>query len=160
MRISDWSSDVCSSDLGHIQEVIIQNFRAKPDTRMADHPEPPLEEHLWTIAAARLILGAEMTIQAPPNLHRREDLEALLHAGVNDWGGVSPVTPDHVNPEAPWPHLEMLADATHVAGRMLSQRLAIGPSHARDVETWVDAGLATRVRRSIDGRGLPRSEEH
>src|SRR3546814_10014000 len=111
MRISDWSSDVCSSDL----------------------------EHLWTIAAARLILGAEMTIQAPPNLHRREDLEALLHAGVNDWGGVSPVTPDHVNPEAPWPHLEMLADATHVAGRMLSQRLAIGPSHARDVETWVDA---------------------
>src|SRR3546814_4250350 len=96
MRISDWSSDVCSSDLGHIQEVIIQNFRAKPDTRMADHPEPPLEEHLWTIAAARLILGAEMTIQAPPNLHRREDLEALLHAGVNDWGGVSPVTPDHV----------------------------------------------------------------
>src|SRR3546814_6140187 len=68
---------------------------------MADHPEPPLEEHLWTIAAARLILGAEMTIQAPPNLHRREDLEALLHAGVNDWGGVSPVTPDHVNPEAP-----------------------------------------------------------
>src|SRR3546814_4948580 len=66
---------------GHIQEVVIQNFRAKPDTRMADHPEPPLEEHLWTIAAARLILGAEMTIQAPPNLHRREDLEALLHAG-------------------------------------------------------------------------------
>src|SRR3546814_20273991 len=102
--------------------------------------------------------GADMTMQAPPNRHRREDLEALLHAGVNDWGGVSPVTPDHVNPEAPWPHLEMLAAATHVAGRMLSQRLAIGPSLARDVETWVDAGLATRVRRSIEVRGLSSEE--
>ncbi|WP_016745151.1 7,8-didemethyl-8-hydroxy-5-deazariboflavin synthase CofG, partial [Rhizorhabdus wittichii] len=96
---------------GHIQEVIVQNFRAKPDTRMAGHAEPSLDEHLWTIAAARLVLGPAMTIQAPPNLHDRAELTALLRAGVNDWGGVSPVTPDHVNPEAPWPHLEVLAEA-------------------------------------------------
>src|SRR3546814_5618983 len=113
MRISDWSSDVCSSDL--IQEVIIQNFRAKPGTKMADHPEPSLDEHLWTIAAARLILGPDMVIQAPPNLHAPDELAALLRAGVNDWGGVSPVTHDHVNPEAPWPHLDLLDRATAAA---------------------------------------------
>ncbi|MFV4741733.1 7,8-didemethyl-8-hydroxy-5-deazariboflavin synthase subunit CofG, partial [Mycobacterium tuberculosis] len=96
---------------GHIQEVIVQNFRAKPGTRMADHPEPSVEDHLWTIAAARLIMGADMTIQAPPNLHNRAALGDLIRAGVNDWGGVSPLTPDHVTPEAPWPHLEVLADA-------------------------------------------------
>ncbi len=140
---------------GHIQEVIIQNFRAKPDTKMADHAEPSLDEHLWTIAAARLILGAQMTIQAPPNL-QPEGLAAMIRAGVNDWGGVSPVTPDHVNPEAPWPHLDALASATRAAGRVLVERLAIGPAYARDVETWVDPGLVTRVRRAVDGRGLPR----
>ena len=144
---------------GHIQEVIIQNFRAKPGTRMADHPEPPLAEHLWTIAAARLALGGDMTIQAPPNLHRADELAALLRAGVSDWGGVSPVTPDHVNPEAPWPHVEALAEATRAAGRVLRQRLAIGPRHALDVETWVDPALATRIRRAIDGRGLPREDD-
>lgn len=144
---------------GHVQEVIIQNFRAKPDTKMAGHAEPSLEEHLWTIAVARLILGPDMTIQAPPNLHRRDELEALLQAGVNDWGGVSPVTPDHVNPEAPWPHLELLADATRAAGRILVQRLAIGPAHARAVETWVDPGLQARVRRAVDARGLPKTDD-
>ncbi|SDC94748.1 FO synthase subunit 1 /FO synthase subunit 2 [Sphingomonas sp. YR710] len=147
------------AEYGHIQEVIIQNFRAKPDTKMADHPEPPLEEHLWTIAMARLILGPAMTIQAPPNLHRPDELAALLRAGVNDWGGVSPVTPDHVNPEAPWPHLELLADATEAAGRLLTQRLAIGPAYALDADQWLDAGLVTRVRRAIDARGLPRNDD-
>ena len=140
---------------GHIQEVIVQNFRAKAGTRMAAHPEPSLEEHLWTIAAARLILGAEMTIQAPPNLHRREELPALIRAGVNDWGGVSPVTPDHVNPEAPWPHLELLEDATVAAGRVLRQRLAIGPRHALAANDWCDPAIAPLVLRTIDGRGLP-----
>ena len=144
---------------GHIQEVIIQNFRAKPGTKMAEVPEPDLDEHLWTIAVARLVLGADMTIQAPPNLHRPEELAALLRAGVNDWGGVSPVTPDHVNPEAPWPHLEMLAAVTRSAGRMLHERLAIGPAYALDVDRWVDPGLQTRVRRAIDGRGLPKSDD-
>ncbi len=140
---------------GHIQEVIIQNFRAKPGTKMAAHPEPSLDEHLWTIAVARLILGADMTIQAPPNLHRPEELAALLRAGVNDWGGVSPVTPDHVNPEAPWPHLEALESATAGAGRVLRERLAVGPAFARDPDVWLDPPLATIVRRSVDTRGLP-----
>jgi FO synthase len=111
---------------GHIQEIIIQNFRAKPGTRMAQAPEPSLAEHLWTIAVARLIFGERMNIQAPPNL-RPEALAALLGAGINDWGGVSPVTPDHVNPEAPWPHLEVLREATERAGRTLVERLAAYP---------------------------------
>ena len=140
---------------GHIQEVIIQNFRAKPGTKMADHPEPPLDEHLWTIAAARLILGPGMVIQAPPNLHAPDELAALLRAGVNDWGGVSPVTPDHVNPEAPWPHLDMLAQATAAAGRVLRERLAIGPAYARAPDEWLEPSLAKVVRRSVDARGLP-----
>ncbi|MFM2100160.1 MAG: 7,8-didemethyl-8-hydroxy-5-deazariboflavin synthase, CofG subunit, partial [Pseudomonadota bacterium] len=114
---------------GHIQEVIIQNFCAKDATQMAGASEPSLEDHLWTIAAARLILGPDMTIQAPPNL-REGSLAQLIRAGVNDWGGVSPVTPDHVNPEAPWPHLEKLETETEAAGRHLRQRLAIGPAFA------------------------------
>lgn len=140
---------------GHIQEVIIQNFRAKPGTKMADHAEPSLDEHLWTIAVARLILGPEMVIQAPPNLHAPEELTALLRAGVNDWGGVSPVTPDHVNPEAPWPHLELLDRATAAAGRVLRERLAIGPAYARQPERWMEPALARVVRRAVDARGLP-----
>jgi len=139
---------------GHIQEVIIQNFRAKPGTRMVAHAEPSLEEHLWTIAVARLILGPQMTIQAPPNLQPAE-LGALLRAGVNDWGGVSPVTPDHVNPEAPWPHLDVLEKATARAGRVLRQRLAIGPAFARDPAHWLAPDLAKTVRRTVDARGLP-----
>jgi FO synthase len=140
---------------GHIQEVIIQNFRAKPGTRMVDHPEPSLDEHLWTIAVARLILGPQMVIQAPPNLHAPEELAAVLRAGVNDWGGVSPVTPDHVNPEAPWPHLDTLDRATAAAGRVLRERLAIGPAFARKPEAWLEPALAKVVRRSVDARGLP-----
>src|SRR5215470_5338526 len=93
---------------GHLQEIIIQNFRAKPGTRMAAAPEPDLDDHLWTIAAARLIFGPEMNIQAPPNLNPG-GLAEMIDAGINDWGGVSPVTPDHVNPEAPWPALDRLA---------------------------------------------------
>ena len=143
---------------GHIQEVIIQNFRPKPDTKMFSHPAPSLDEHLWTIAAARLLLGPEMVIQAPPNLHDRDELAALLRAGVNDWGGVSPVTPDHVNPEAPWPHLGTLAEATAAAGRLLRERLAVGPAFARDPDRWLDPAMAKRVRRAVDSRGLPGSD--
>ena len=140
---------------GHIQEVIVQNFRAKPGTRMAAAPEPDLDDHLWTIAAARLILGPAMTIQAPPNL-RPGVLAQLVRAGVNDWGGVSPVTPDHVNPEAPWPHLAKLEAETEAAGRHLRQRLAIGPAFARDVTRWADPALQPAIRRAVDGRGLVR----
>ncbi|MEH6758604.1 MAG: 5-amino-6-(D-ribitylamino)uracil--L-tyrosine 4-hydroxyphenyl transferase CofH [Parasphingorhabdus sp.] len=140
---------------GHIQEVIIQNFRSKADTLMRDTPDLPLDEHLWTIVAARLILGPDMTIQAPPNL-RDGSLSQLVRAGVNDWGGVSPVTPDHVNPEAPWPHLEKLETETEAAGRHLRQRLAIGPAFAGDVTRWADPGLQTAIRRAVDTRGLVR----
>jgi len=140
---------------GHIQEVIIQNFRAKSDTLMRGYGDLPLDEHLWTIAAARAILGPAMTIQAPPNLQPGE-LAQLVRAGVNDWGGVSPVTPDHVNPEAPWPHLVKLETETEAAGRHLRQRLAIGPAFARDVARWADPALHTRILRAVDGRGLSR----
>lgn len=143
---------------GHIQEVIVQNFRAKADTQMRSATDLPLDEHLWTIAAARLILGPDMSIQAPPNL-RPGELKALVRAGVNDWGGVSPVTPDHVNPEAPWPHLVELQAETASAGRHLRQRLAIGPTFAQDPERWVDPALHTAIRRAVDGRGLPRDSD-
>jgi FO synthase len=140
---------------GHIQEVIIQNFCAKPDTQMKSALEPSLDDHLWTIAAARLILGSDMTIQAPPNL-RAGALSELIKAGVNDWGGVSPITPDHVNPESPWPHLEKLETETEKAGRHLRQRLAIGSAYARDLTCWADTSLQTAIRRAVDTRGLVR----
>jgi len=143
---------------GHIQEVIIQNFRAKPGTRMANAPDPSLEEHLWSIAAARLVLGADMSIQAPPNLHEMDDLGALLRAGVNDWGGVSPVTPDHVNPEAPWPHLARLDTATAAAGRVLAERTAIAPRHARAPSTWLAKELIAPTLAKLDTSGLARED--
>ncbi|MFM8354531.1 MAG: 7,8-didemethyl-8-hydroxy-5-deazariboflavin synthase CofG, partial [Gammaproteobacteria bacterium] len=101
---------------GHIQEIIVQNFRAKPDTKMARAPEPDLNELLWTIAVARLLFGPQMSVQAPPNLSPGV-LTQIVAAGINDWGGVSPVTPDHVNPEAPWPELAALEHDTEAAGR-------------------------------------------
>jgi FO synthase len=142
---------------GHIQEIIIQNFRAKPGTRMHDAPEPSLEDHLWTIAAARLLLGPTMTIQAPPNL-QAGSLGDLIRAGVNDWGGVSPVTPDHVNPEKPWPQLDVLEAETRAAGRILRERLTVGPSYVRDMESWIDPALQPAIRRAADGRGLVRED--
>jgi len=140
---------------GHLQEIIIQNFRAKPGTAMANAPEPPLEEHLWTIAAARLIFGPSMSIQAPPNL-RAEELEPLIRAGINDWGGVSPVTPDHVNPEAPWPQIAALATVTESAGRRLVERLALTPAYVQTLERWVDPALQTAVLRKADAFGRAR----
>ena len=142
---------------GHIQEVIIQNFRAKPGTRMAQAAEPDLDDHLWTIAAARLIFGAEMNIQAPPNLNP-DGLAAMIAAGINDWGGVSPVTPDHVNPEAPWPALDRLARHTAEAGKLLVERLAIYPSYAAAPERWLDPALRSAVLRAVDAEGLARPD--
>jgi len=139
---------------GHVQEIIIQNFRAKPGTRMATAPEPSLEELQWTIAVTRRIFGSSMSIQAPPNLSAGA-LQALIDAGINDWGGVSPVTPDHVNPEAPWPELEALDRLTAAAGRKLVQRLPIVPSHAREAR-WVDPALRTSVLRRLDASGYVR----
>ena len=129
---------------GHIQEIIIQNFLPKPDTRMAAILAPSLDEHLWTIAIARLLFEPAMNIQAPPNLSPGS-LKQLVDAGINDWGGVSPVTPDYVNPEAPWPHLETLARATKAAGKELVERLAIYPAYVRTAERWVDPALRTAL---------------
>lgn len=143
---------------GHLQEIIIQNFRAKPDTKMAAHPDASLEEHLWTIAVARLIMPRSVSIQAPPNL-RRDELPALLSYGVNDLGGVSPVTPDHVNPEAAWPNIAILSDTCRAGGRVLRKRLAIGPSHATSPERWLDTALRPAVLRAVDGRGLVRDDD-
>ncbi len=143
---------------GHIQEIIIQNFRAKPGTRMADAPEPDLDELRWTIAAARLIFGAEMNIQAPPNLSP-DGLAPLVGAGINDWGGVSPVTPDFVNPEAPWPHLDALARDTAQCGKRLSERLALYPAYARTPKRWLEPTMETAILQSCDADGLARVED-
>jgi FO synthase len=140
---------------GHIQEIIVQNFRAKPDTKMAQAPEPDLEDLLWTIAVARIIFGSEMAIQAPPNLSPGV-LEKLVDAGINDWGGVSPLTPDFVNPEAPWPHLQDLAEATANTGKYLQERLTIYPAFVRQWQQWTDKVFHTPLLQQTDGDGFPR----
>lgn len=142
---------------GHIQEIIIQNFRAKPETLMANAPEPDLNELLWTLALARIIFGPDMNIQAPPNLSPGV-LEQIVDAGINDWGGVSPVTPDFVNPEAPWPHLTNLANETANAGKLLIERLALYPAYANDAGKWTDANIEPHVLRAVDGSGFARAE--
>ena len=143
---------------GHIQEIIVQNFRAKPGTRMAAAPEPDLDELVWTVAMARIAFGPAMHIQAPPNLSPGE-AAALIAAGIDDWGGISPVTPDHVNPEAPWPQIETLRRHTEAAGKQLVERLAVYPEYATDAGRWQDSAMAIHVRRAIDGDGLARDDE-
>jgi FO synthase len=129
---------------GHIQEVIIQNFRAKPEIPMADAPEPAAFEMARAIATARLVLGPSMNVQAPPNLSPHE-IELFLSAGINDWGGISPLSKDYVNPEAPWPHLEALAQRCARAGFHLNQRLAIYPKFVND--EWVDPAIMPAITR-------------
>jgi len=142
---------------GHLQELIIQNFKAKSGTKMAAAPEPAMQEQLWTIAVARILFGPSMSIQAPPNL-QPDGLDSLVRAGLNDWGGVSPVTPDHVNPEAPWPHLGDLARDTDAAGRNLVERLALTPAYAARPELWTDPIITPHVRRFSDSRGFARPD--
>lgn len=142
---------------GHLQEVIIQNFRAKPGTLMSSAPEPDLNDLLWTIAVARLIFGSQMNIQAPPNLSPGV-LPQLIAAGINDWGGVSPLTPDYVNPEAPWPHLDRLAAETAAAGKFLEQRLTVYPAYVVDDARWLDDGVRTAVLRHSDAAGFARRD--
>ena len=144
-------------EYGHVQEVIVQNFRAKPGTRMASHTEPSLEDHLWTIAVARILLGSDWHVQAPPNL-AYDEFPRLLDAGIDDWGGVSPVTIDHVNPEAPWPEIERLAEATRGRGLELAPRLATYPEYVADLGRWTDPGVALHVRRAADAVGLARDD--
>ena len=139
---------------GHIQEVIIQNFRAKPEIPMANSPEPDTDDLLRTIAVARLLLR-DMNIQAPPNL-TEVHYERLLQGGIDDWGGVSPLTPDYINPEAPWPHLVDLQRRTEAAGQQLRQRLPVYPEFVSGV---VDRGglLAGRLLAASDDHGYARA---
>jgi FO synthase len=142
---------------GHIQEVIVQNFRAKRGTKMAEAAEPTLADHLWTIRAARDVLGPAMKIQAPPNL-AYDDFPRLLEAGIDDWGGVSPVTIDHVNPEAPWPEVVRLRAATEAAGAELAARLPIYPEYVADLDLWADPRVVTEILRHADADGLARED--
>ncbi|HEY7177316.1 MAG TPA: bifunctional FO biosynthesis protein CofGH, partial [Micromonosporaceae bacterium] len=141
---------------GSIQEVIVQNFRAKPNTAMRATPDVGFEEFQATVAVARLVLGPGTRIQAPPNLVDTADTARLLDAGVDDWGGVSPVTADHVNPERPWPHIDQLAAITAASGFTLRERLTIHPEFVRRGEAWLDPRLAGHVLALADDAGLAR----
>jgi len=142
---------------GHIQEIIIQNFRAKPNTKMAAAQEPDASDLIWSIAIARIIFGAEMSIQVPPNLNAGE-LPALVNAGINDWGGVSPLTKDHVNPEAPWPHLSELELFSSAAGKYLEERLTVYPQYIAPDTKWLAGDVLSKTLALADGEGLGRAD--
>lgn len=155
-------------EFGHIQEVIVQNFRAKEHTAMAAFPDAGIEDYLATVAVARLVLGPGMRIQAPPNLVSGDECRALVGAGVDDWGGVSPLTPDHVNPERPWPALDELAAVTAEAGYDMVQRLTAQPKYVQAGAAWIDprvrghvvalADPATGLARDVNPVGMPWQE--
>jgi len=138
---------------GHIQEVIVQNFRRKPDIRMRDWPEPTLLEMLRTIAVARLILGTTTAVQAPPNL-MPDGYEVYLLAGLDDWGGISPVTRDFINPERAWPHLREVKERTAQLGFQLRERLAVYPDYILRGDEFLDPAVLARVRVLVDPGGL------
>ena len=142
---------------GHLQEIIVQNFRAKADTAMANAPEPDVDDHLWSIAVARLLMPADVSVQAPPNLNPHA-LDRLLAAGINDFGGVSPVTADHVNPEAPWPLVQTLSLACEAAGKALAPRLPIYPHYAHDAQRWLAPAMRASVLAHQDTDGYARPE--
>ena len=137
---------------GHIQEVIIQNFKAKPNIAMADHPEPTLEDMLWTIAIARLILNPNISVQAPPNLSERHI--QYLRAGINDWGGISPLTIDFINPERDWPEIAVLAKSTSNAGFQLKERLTVYPSYQDSLGSFLSPDIHHRVAKLSRPNGL------
>jgi 7,8-didemethyl-8-hydroxy-5-deazariboflavin synthase CofH subunit/7,8-didemethyl-8-hydroxy-5-deazariboflavin synthase CofG subunit len=141
---------------GHVQEVIVQNFLPKPGTAMHAEPPCPTEDYLEAIALARLILPPEVHLQAPPNLS--DDFGVLLDAGIDDWGGVSPVTADHVNPERPWPDVDRIRTATEARGMALAPRLTVHPAHALDAERWLDPDLRFAVMDRSDADGLARDD--
>ena len=142
---------------GHIQEVIIQNFRAKPAIPMCDVPDPTLEDFLRTIAVARLILGGEMNLQAPPNL-TPDNYPSLVSSGINDWGGISPLTQDYINPEAPWPHLRELYERTAACGYQVRERLAIYPEYITRKQVYLDPALWPNVERLCGQDGYAKEE--
>ncbi|OJY42222.1 bifunctional FO biosynthesis protein CofGH [Pseudonocardia sp. 73-21] len=138
---------------GHIQEVIVQNFRAKPETAMANDPDADIDDLAATIAVARIVLGPKMRVQAPPNLVG-EEFALMLRAGIDDWGGVSPVTADHVNPERPWPAIDALAEASAAAGFTLRERLTVYPRYVQAGSPWIDTRLHAHVNALADASGL------
>jgi len=143
----------------HVQELIVQNFRAKPETRMADAPEPTMDDLLRAVAVTRLACGPGPNVQAPPNL-APDDYLLLAGAGINDWGGISPLTMDYVNPEAPWPQLRFLEAATRASGSQLVARLCVYPEYVRDHDRalrWLDPAVLRRVLAAADGEGLART---
>lgn len=140
---------------GHIQELIIQNFRAKTGTRMASAPEPSLDDLLRSVALARIIFGVDVSIQVPPNLNAAH-ISSVVDAGIDDWGGISPLTVDFVNPEAPWPNVEKLATELAATGRTLMERLTVYPRFGLQPSRWVDPELQTPVLRLSDAEGLGR----
>ncbi len=139
-------------EFGHVQEVLVQNFRSKPDTAMRHADDLPADEHLAAIAVARLLLGPRMRVQVPPNLSEPGQIPRLLAAGADDWGGVSPVTADHVNPERPWPTLDSLAELSRQAGFRLAERLAVQPEWA--TEAWLDPRVVPHVNALAGSDGL------
>jgi FO synthase len=141
---------------GHLQEVIVQNFRAKPDTAMKDAPEPSTEDLVATIATARVLLGPKVHLQAPPNLSPGVE-RTVLAAGIDDWGGVSPITPDHVNPEAPWPHLDDLAARCADEGFELAERLCVYPEYVARPDPWLAGRMRAPVAALADEVGLARA---
>jgi len=147
-----------SRQFGHIQEVIVQNFRAKPDTALRHATDLPLVDYLAALATARLVLGPQVSLQAPPNLTDASELTALLDCGVDDWGGVSPLTPDHVNPERPWPHRDELTRVTEVQGFELAQRLTAHPRYVRAAQRWLDPRLHPHVQALAQSDGLASPE--
>ncbi|MCD2189342.1 7,8-didemethyl-8-hydroxy-5-deazariboflavin synthase CofG [Actinomycetospora soli] len=155
-----------AEEFGHVQEVIVQNFRAKPDTAMRGEPDAEFDEFVAAVAVARLLMPLGVTVQAPPNLagelgdsaDAAEDQALLLRAGIDDWGGVSPVTPDHVNPERPWPGLDALAAVTARAGFTLRPRLTVYPRYQREAG-WIDPAVAPVVGKLADADGL-RETQH
>jgi FO synthase len=143
---------------GHVQEVIVQNFLPKTGTSMWKAPACDPDEFLWTIAVARLVLDPAIHLQAPPNLSATDDLARLVAAGIDDWGGVSPVTPDHVNPERPWPDLDLLRAATEATGHTLAPRLTVYPEFVRDAERWLHDDVRFAVKCVSDSEGLARDD--
>lgn len=139
---------------GHVQEVIVQNFRAKPSTAMMRTADLDLQEYLAAVAMSRLVLGPGIRLQAPPNLTDARELSLLVRAGIDDWGGISPLTPDHVNPERPWPQIEELTRLTGNAGFVLRERLTAHPHYVRAEEPWLDPRILPHVRALADASGL------
>lgn len=143
---------------GHVQETIVQNFRAKDATAMMHEQDLALQEYVAAVAVTRLVLGADARVQAPPNLTDARELDLLVRAGIDDWGGVSPLTPDHVNPERPWPQIDDLAALTAASGFALRERLTAHPHYVRAGAPWIDAALLPAVRALADDDGLAAAE--